>query len=408
MKLEEMKTLDDVNLKGKKVLIRVDLNASIIDGKVQKGPRFRRHSATIKELIRKGAKVVVLAHQKRRDNPEYRESLEEHAQILSEFIGKKVHYIHDLFGREAIEAIKNMKSREIILLKNTRSYREETEKKTPRQHSKSEFVRKIAPLCDIFVQDALSVCHRNHASVVGFPEVMPCYVGRVLEKELASIEKANKKLERPLTLILGGAKIGDYFSLIKRYIDEDKVDYILTTGVLCLVAMAVKGVNMGKQNKILKEQGLLKNAKEIEKYLYKFSFPKDFAVEFKGKRQEIYVEDLPTNYQLLDIGQETIKKYKEIINKSKTIFVKGSAGNYEREGFDLGTKSILREVGKSKAFSIAGGGETTTAVERYKISGMSHISLSGGALLKALSGESLPGVEILKKEKKEPKSKNKK
>lgn len=401
MALEGMNTLNNVNLKGKKVLIRVDLNASIIDKKVQKGPRFRRHSATIKELIQKGAKVIVLAHQKRRDNPEYRESLEEHAQILADLIGKKVHYVHDLFGKEAIDAIKNMKPKEIILLKNTRSYKEETAKKSPHRHSKCEFVKKIAPLCDIFVQDALSVCHRSHASVVGFPEVMPSYVGRVLEKELASIEKANKKLERPLTLILGGAKIGDYFGLIKRYIEEEKVDYILTTGVLSLVAMAVKGVNMGKQNKILQEQGLLKTSKEVEQYLYKFSFPKDFAVEFKGKREEIAVEDLPTDYPLLDIGQATIEKYKNIIKKSKTIFVKGSAGNYEREGFDSGTKQILTEVGKSKAFSIAGGGETTTAVERYKISGISHISLSGGALLQALSGEELPGVEILKNKKKE-------
>jgi len=406
--MKNLRTLDDVKLKGKKVLIRVDLNASIIDGKVQKGPRFRRHSATIKEIANKGAKVVVLAHQKRRENPEYRESLEEHAQILADLMGKKVHYVHDLFGKEAIKAIQEMKPKEIILLKNTRSYKEEAIKKSPHRHSKCEFVKKIAPLCDIFVQDALSVCHRSHASVIGFPEVMPSYVGKVLQKELASIEKANKKLERPLTLILGGAKIGDYFGLIKRYIEEEKVDYILTTGVLSLVAMAVKGVNMGKQNKVLKEQGLLNNEKEIEQFLYKFSFPKDFALEFKGKREEIAVEDLPTDYLLLDIGKSTIEKYKNVINKSKTIFVKGSAGNYERKGFDLGTKQILKEVGKSKAFSIAGGGETTTAVERYKISGISHISLSGGALLQALSGEELPGVEILKKEHKESKNKSEK
>lgn len=395
--MEGLKTLNDVSLKGKKVLIRVDLNASIIKGKVQKGPRFRRHSATIKELIKKGAKVVVLAHQKRKENPEYRESLKEHAEILSEFIGKKVDYVDDLFGKQAVEAIKKIKPKEVILLKNTRSYKEETLKKNPRQHSRCEFVKTLAPLFEIFVQDALSVCHRSHASVVGFPEVLPSYVGRVLEKELESIDKANKNLKRPLTLILGGAKIGDYFGLIKRYIDEEKVDYILTTGVLCLVAMAVKGVNMGKQNKILEEQGLLKNAKEIEKYLYKFSFPKDFAVEFKGKREEISVEDLPSDFQLLDIGKETIEKYTQIIHKSKTIFVKGSAGNYEREGFELGTKSLLKEVGRSKAFSLAGGGETTTAIEKYKVKGISHISLSGGALLQALSGELLPGVEVLKK-----------
>jgi phosphoglycerate kinase len=396
MKIQGMKTLDDVKVKGKKILIRVDLNASIINNKVQKGPRFRRHSATIKELLKKGAKVVVLAHQKRKDNPEYRESLEEHAAILSELIGKKVHYVDDLFGDKAVQAIKKMKAKEVILLKNTRSYKGEVLKKTAKQHSRCKFVKTIAPLCDIFVQDALSVCHRSHASVIGFPYIMPCYVGKVLEKELDSIEKANKKLERPLTLILGGAKIGDYFSLIKRYVEEEKVDYILTTGVLSLVAMAVKGINMGKQNKILKDQGLLKNEKEIQRYLYKFSFPKDFAVEFKGKREEISIEDLPTDFQLLDIGKETVEKYKEIIKKSKTIFVKGSAGNYERKGFDYGTKQLLKEVGKSKAFSIAGGGETTTAVERYKISGISHISLSGGGLLQALSGKDLPGVEVLK------------
>ncbi len=396
MKIQGMKTLDNVNVKGKKVLIRVDLNASIIENKVQKGPRFRRHSATIKELIKKQAKIIVLAHQKRKENPEYRESLQEHAKILSELLGKKVNYIDDLFGEKAIQAIKKMKTKEVILLKNTRSYKGESLKKTAKQHSRSKFVKTIAPLCDIFVEDALSVCHRSHASVVGFPYIMPCYVGRVLEKELDSIEKANKKIKRPLTLILGGAKIGDYFSLIKRYIQEEKVDYILTTGVLSLVAISVKGIEMGKQNNILKKQGLLKNEKEIKEYLYKFSLPKDFAVEFKGKREEISIEDLPSDYQLLDIGKETIEKYKEIIKKSKTIFVKGSAGNYERKGFDLGTKEILKAVAKSKAFSIAGGGETTTAVERYKISGINHISLSGGALLQALSGKDLPGVEVLK------------
>jgi phosphoglycerate kinase len=391
-----MKTLDDFKLKGKRVLIRLDLNSSIINNKVELSMRFKEHAKTIQELVKKGAKIVILAHQGKKGESEYLESLEQHAKILSKLIKKKIIYVNDLFGSEAINAINSLKDSQVLMLKNTRSLDDETKKLTPEEHSKTEFVQKLKPYFDLFVQDALSVCHRGHASVVGFAYVLPSCVGRVLQKELENIEKVNKKLKRPFTLILGGVKIEDYYGIMNRYIGGREVDYILTTGAVCLIGALAKGVKLGKEEEFLEKKDLIKEVPKLRAYLDKIEIPIDFAIDINGKRKEISIKDLPSNYPILDIGTKTIKEYGKIIKKSKTIFIKGSAGNYEKSGFEKGTKILLQEIGKSKAFSLVGGGDTTTAIEKYKIKNLKNISLSGGALLEYLAGKNLPGLEVLK------------
>ena len=389
-----MKTLDDFYLKEKRVLVRVDLNASIINGRVQSSLRFKEHAKTIKELSRKGVKVVILAHQGKKGKKDYLESLKQHSEILSRLMDKKVKYVDDLFGKVAIKSIQEMKRGDIILLKNVRSWNGETENLSSVKHSKSRFVQNLKNYFDLFVQDALSVCHRSHASIVGFAKVLPCCAGRVLENELREIKKIKIKIKKPFILILGGRKTEDYIELIKKYVNERKVDSILTTGFLSFLGCISKGVNFGLKNKILSEE--LKLISKLKKFQNKFVYPVDFAVDVSGKRKELKIEEFPSEYDILDIGSETIKEYAKIIKNAKTIFVKGSPGNYEKKNFEKGTKMILQEVGKSKGFSLVGGGDTLTAVDKYKIKGINHISLSGGALLKYLGGEKLPGLEVLK------------
>lgn len=395
-----MRTLNNLELRGKRVLIRVDLNSSIINKKVENSLRFIEHSKTIKELIKKRAKIVILAHQGKKGEKDYLESLEQHSKILSKLIKKKVNYVDDLFGENSINSIKKMREGEVIMLKNTRSWDGEIEKLNPKEHSNSEFVKKLSPYFDIFIQDALSVCHRSHASVVGFPYLLPSYIGRVLEKELNNLKKIDKEIKRPFTLILGGIKLEDYFGILERYTKEKKVDYILTGGALCILATFSLGIKLGKEEEFLEKKDLLKYSEKIKEYLNKLELPEDYAIEINGKRKEISVKELPSNFLILDIGSKTIKRYSEIIKKSNTIFIKGSIGNYEKKGFEKGTKTILNEISKSKAFSLIGGGDTTTAIKKYKIKNLKNISLSGGALLEYLAGKNLPGLEVLKDDKK--------
>jgi phosphoglycerate kinase len=391
-----MKTLDDFDLKGKRVLLRIDLNSSVINKHIQNSLRFQEHAKTVKELIRKGAKVTILVHQRDKGDKEYTESMEEHAKILSKLIGKKIIYVNDLFGKKALSAIDSLKDSQVLMLKNTRSWSGEKRKLTPKEHSKTEFVQKLKPYFDLFVQDALSVCHRSHASVVGFPYALPSCVGRVLQKELENLEKVDKNLKRPFTLVLGGVKIGDYFGVMDRYMKENKIDYILTGGIVCLVAAYAKGIKLGYSEKLLKEKDLLKYGEKTKLYMNNIVIPIDFAVDFMGKREEVLTKDLPSDHPILDIGSRTIKQYSKIIKHSKTIFIKGSMGNYEKKGFEKGTKELLKDISKSRAFTLVGGGDTTTALQKYKIKNMKNISLSGGALLEYLAGKKLPGIEVLK------------
>jgi phosphoglycerate kinase len=241
---------------------------------------------------------------------------------------------------------------------------------------------------DYFVQDAFSVLHRNQSSIVSLPKVLPSATGLVLEEELKNIERIKSKLKNSL-FVLGGNKAEDLLPLLKN-------KRILTTGKLSLLALKAKGFPIVKGNGLSEIE--LKLVPKIKKYSENLVVPVDLALNVKGKRKEISLNELPQKYLVWDIGFQTIENYKKEIVKAKTIFVKGAAGMFEDKNFEKGTKEILKAVEKSKAFAVAAGGSTLDSIEKFKINKkkFGYVSLSGGALVKYLAGEKLVGLEVLK------------
>ena len=398
-------TLDDIKVKDKVVLVRVDFNSPVDPEtkKVLDDARIRAHGqTTIKELADRGAKVVVLAHQGRRGDPDFIPT-KQHAEILGRILGKPVKYVDDVFGEKAKNEIKKLKSGEILVLDNVRTFATETKEGSPEDHAKTDLVKNLAPLANFFVNDAFAAAHRAHVSIIGFTAVLPSAAGRIMERELRSLGKVLEKPEKPCVFILGGAKADDSLEISKYVLDNKIADYVLTGGVVGQVFLAAKGTDLGKPNmEFLKQQklmALLPGIKELEqKYPEKIKVPKDVAVEVNGKRREIPVEKLPANCSMFDIGAKTVEDYGRIIRNAKTIVVSGPMGVYENSEFSFGTKRILEEIANSKAYSLAGGGHTIGALQEFKLSNkISYISTAGGALIEFLMGKKLPGVTALKK-----------
>ncbi len=381
------KTIDDFNVKGKTVLVRADLNSEISNKQAVLSDRIIESAKTIEELITKGAKVIVIAHQGRKGKDDFT-NLKQHAELLNQFTDIK--FIPDVIGEKAVKAIKNLKEGEAILLDNIRSLDSEEKVGDPK---KNEFLKTIAPLVDIYLNDSFSVSHREQTSIVGFPRIVKQFgVGRVMQRELENLEKL-KALEKDALYILGGSKPEDNIKLMKK-------KNILTCGVFGHVCLIASGVDLGAQNKYLESQNKLEKVPELKKLVKAkgVQLPLDLAVKMKNKRVDLPIEDFPSEYEVFDIGPETIELYKEKIRKAKAIFMKGTAGFTEDEQFAVGTKELIQEIIDSKVFCVMGGGHTTTALRKFgiPIDKIGFVSLSGGALLAYVAGEKLPGIEILK------------
>ncbi|MEA2075380.1 MAG: phosphoglycerate kinase [Euryarchaeota archaeon] len=390
-------TLDDLDVAGKTVLFRADVNSVVINGKVQMKERIVENAKTIRELSERNAKVVILAHQGRAGGKEFL-PLEQHAQLFRRILD--LTYLDDIIGPAARTAIKKLNSGEVLLLDNVRLLAEETLDKTPEEHSKSIFVQRLAPLADIYINDAFSVAHRAHASVVGFPMVLDAGIGRLMESELSALERAVHHIERPCVYVLGGVKPEEVFDIIDFAVDSRGVDYILTTGGIGNLFMCANGmIPMKVDNNLLES---VSRAKRIQRRAgNKIKYPWDLAIELDGKRAEIPVDQVKLNQPIYDIGHKTIDKYSEIIKNARTVIMKGPAGFYEKEGFAEGTRELFKAISSSKAFSLLGGGHTSAAISEVGIDrkemANAHISLAGGAFLRYLLGEPLPGIEVLKR-----------
>ena len=396
-------TLDDVKVKDKVVLVRVDFNSEVDPEtkKVTSDVRIRAHGeTTIKELAEKGAKVVILAHQGRKGDPDFI-PLKQHAEILSKVLGKPVQYVDDVFGEKAKKAIKNLKSGEILVLDNVRAFAGETKEGTPADHAKTELVQNLAPLADLFVNDAFAVAHRAHVSIIGFTAKLPSVAGRIMERELKSLSRILEKPEKPCLFILGGAKADDSLEISKYVLSNNIADYVLTGGVVSQVFLVAKGYNLGKQNMAFLEKKelmeLVPGIKELmQKYPKKIMTPDDLGIEVNGKRKEISVDKLPTEHSIFDIGAKTIASYGKLVASAKSIVFSGPMGVYENKEFAVGTKKVFEEIAKSKAFSLAGGGHTISALQEFGLSSkISYVSTAGGALIEFLMGKKLPGVVAL-------------
>jgi phosphoglycerate kinase len=398
-------TIDDYDFEGKTALVRVDFN-SPIDPKTKKvldSTRIKAHGeSTIKELSAKGAKVVILAHQGRPGDPDFT-SLREHSEILGKILGKPVQFVDDLFGERAQKAIQRLKKGEILVLDNVRNFADEQKKGTPEEHSKTELVKKLAPLADVFVNDAFAAAHRAHVSIVGFTAVLPSVAGRIMEREITALNKVVHNPDKPCVYVLGGAKADDALKISQYVLNNGIADHVLTGGVVGNLFLAAKGVDVGKSNmEFLEKKDLTQfvpGIKELmKKYPKSIEVPVDLAVEADGRRVEILVRELPTKHAAYDIGHETVKAYSGIVKGAKSIVVSGPMGVFENRAFLFGTTEVFKAIASSKAFSLVGGGHSIAAVEELGLSKkMSYISTAGGALIEFLMGEQLPGIVALEK-----------
>ena len=406
--IDGIHTLDDFDLKGKTILARFDMN-SPFDPKIREPidiTRIKKSLPTLKELTEKGAKTVILIHQG--SDIEYHNyaSTKPHSRIISQLLGKPVEYIDDVCGPAARDKIKALKSGQILMLENVRFMAEEMtlfETKlnlSPEEQAKTLVVRKLAPLADLYICDAFAAAHRCQPTLVGMEEVLPSAMGRLLEKEIVSLNKLLQNPKKPCIFILGGAKIQDAFLMIDSILKNNIADLVLTGGLLAQVMLLAKGIPLGKPSEeLIKKKNLeeyIDKSKDIlNKFGNKIKLPIDLAYVSEG-RKEVEVNKLPVNQVLMDIGSNTIGKYKQIINEAKTIFFNGPAGVFEKTEAELGTKSILTAIAKSNAFSVIGGGDSITAVNKYNLADdISYISTGGGALVRFLSGEELPVIKAL-------------
>lgn len=400
--MKQYNTLDDLNFENKTVLLRVDFNMPLDKNTLEilDTTRIKRVLPTIKELFEKNAKIVIIAHQGRQGSWDFI-NLEKHAKALESLLGTDVEFIDDIYGEKAQNAIKNMQPREIIMLDNVRKYDGETEKKTPDEHAQSELVKNLHPLADYYVNDAFAAAHRKQCSLIGFTSVLPSAAGRLLEKELTTLGKIIANPEKPSIFLFGGAKFSDVIVTIERLLENKTADKIILTGLPANAFLKAEGISLGERNEeMLSKEGSPENYDEIKKLLKKYKnsiyLPIDFAQQSNTDRVEISVADLPTGYNLYDIGEKTIENFIDILSSAKTVFLSGPCGVFENPTFMKGTKEIFTYVANADVFSIVGGGHTVAAVEKLGLDEkMSHISTGGGSLEKFMMGEKLPVVEAL-------------
>ncbi len=398
--MKDYLTLDDVTLDNKRILLRVDFNSPMDpSGNILDDKRIKSHLETLRAL--EDCRVTIIAHQSRAGKKDYT-TLEAHARLLTRLLRRDVSYIDDIFGSHAQNSIKSLRPGEVVLLENTRFYAEENMNRSPADHAKSHMVRKLAPLFDLFVNDAFAVSHRSHCSVVGFTEVLPSIAGILMDREITALDRGLRGNEHPTVFSLGGTKADDSIKVTQNVLSRGGADKILTSGVVATVFMMAKGIDVGEANrKFVEDQEYLEQipiaAKLLQEYPDKIVLPSDVALNQNGERVEVSVDKLPAPLPIADIGLETIVSYSKFLKEAKVTVLNGPTGIFEQEKFKLGTSELLKAATLS-SYSIAGGGHSVAAIEQLDLeSKFSHVSMGGGASITYLSGEPLPGIEALKK-----------
>ena len=404
-----IKSIIGVNVAGKRVLFRPDINSPLdSEGRIKNLNRLEKTVPTLKYLADGGAKIAIIAHQG--DTLDYQNliSMREHAEILSRLSGVKTDYLDDVAGDAALDAVRNLKSGEAVLLGNLRYLTEEVstfEKDVKLSAGEMLFtylVRRLGGLFDIYVNDAFSAAHRNAPSMVAFQRLMPSYAGPLFFKEYEALWKVINCAEKPVKFVLGGAKISDAFGMMGKVLKDGIADKILAMGVTGVVMQLARGIKMGAAyEKWLKDRDLIvfvDQARELmADYADKFVLPVDFAVEENGKRKEIRLDELPLDDKMfLDIGAESIALFEKEIASAGTIFVNGPAGVYENAIFAEGTERVWKAVASAKGYSVIGGGDTVSAAAKFvDVADIDYVCTAGGAMVRFLSGKRLPLIEAM-------------
>ena len=392
------KTIKDIDVKGKRVLLRVDFNVPIENGTITDDNRIMESLATINYLTENGAKLIVCSHLGRpKGKVDLKYTLKPVADRLASLVKSNVYFAEDTVGADAKKKAKALKDGEILLLENLRFQAEEEE-------NEPKFVKKLASLAEIYVNDAFGTAHRKHASTYGVAELLPNAVGFLMGKEIRVIDNLLTNAEKPFVAILGGAKIEDKIPVIENLIK--KVNTILIGGGLSYTFIKAQGGKIGQSlcddTKLDLAKKLLAKAK---KNGVEIVLPVDVVAntEFSntGKIKKFPSSDIPENYQGLDIGPKTRKIFKKYIKDAKTVIWNGPVGVCEFDHFKVGTDKIAKALAKSKAFSFIGGGDSAAAIIKLGYARqISHISTGGGASLTMLEGKKLPGVEIISNKRK--------
>ena len=405
-------TIDDFEIKDKKIILRIDINSSINpeNNEILDDTRIKRHAETVKELATKKAKVIILAHQSRPGKLDF-VSLEEHSKRMSEIIDIEIKFIPDIYGKTVVDLINQMNSGEILMLENVRFDKEEVELKkfendNFEKQANSKMVETLSPLADLFVNDAFAAAHRCQPSLVGFSEKIPAIAGRVMQRELDFLGKAIASGPNPRIALLGGSKAADSVSISEYFLGKG-VDYVLTGGVVANIFLLAANIDIGKPStKFIEdnipnhEEIIDKAGKLIKKYGEKVVYPTDVATNNEGKRIGISIEQLPTKYPIHDIGLDTLVKYIGLIENAGTIIANGPMGVFENPEFSIGTREIFQAIANNEGMTVVGGGETAMAFNQMSLAkGIEHISTGGGSCIAFMADETMPALEAMRRSK---------
>jgi len=398
LRVVDLPTLDNIDVSGKKVLLRVDFNSPVgAEEELLDDSRIKAHIPTIRELLERSAAVVIVSHQGRPGESDFI-TLEPHAAKLSAILGKSVQFVEDVMGPEARRRIKNLKPGEVLLLDNVRFLAEENINAPPEVQMKTYLVKRLAKLFDYYVNDAFATAHRSQPSIVGFPMVLPSVMGRLMQKEVQALSKIFNKDVHPKVFVLGGGKVPDSLSIIENIVKNKVADRILTTGLLSELFLVAKGLDLGEKNMgFLEKKGILSLVPKARRLLLSgapIDVPLDYVTIDDGNTK---VEPVYNITGLIrDIGPATVKSYSELIKEAKIVVMRGPAGVMEDPRFRKGTKELVRAALESGAFTIFGGGHLTAVIEELGMRDrVGHISTGGGALLAFLSGKKLPALKAL-------------
>jgi len=391
------RNLDHADVKGKRVLVRVDLNVPMHEGEVADVSRIERNAPTITEIADRGGKVILLSHSGRPKGRDPKESLKPVVAAVARIIGRPIAFADDCIGEVAEQAVARLKNGDILCLENTRFYKGE-EKNDP------AFAAGLAKLGDIYVDDAFSVAHRAHASVEAIAHLLPAYAGRAMQEELAALERALHSPQRPVAAIVGGAKVSTKLDLLGNLLNH--VDTLIIGGGMANTFLAAQGKAVGKS---LCESDLVPTAREIlakaTSLKRQIVLPVDVVVAqtfaAHAPSSVVAVDEVGENDMILDIGPRTVEHAVSVLVRTRTLVWNGPLGAFEIEPFDNGTVAVAEAAAEltadGKLVSIAGGGDTMAALNLAGVTGrFTYVSTAGGAFLEWLEGKVLPGVEVLK------------
>lgn len=388
------KTMDDVNVKGKRVFVRVDFNVPMAEGKITDETRIRAAIPTIEALVNAGAKVILASHLGR-PKGEVKEDMRLTAvgERLSQLMNRPVKKLDESIGEAVEQAVAEMQDGDIVLLENVRFHKGE-------EKNDEELAKAFAKLADVYVNDAFGAAHRAHATTEGIAKFVDTAVsGYLMQKELDVLGKALSNPERPFTAIIGGAKVKDKIGVIENLLE--KVDHLIIGGGLSYTFIKAQGYSVGtsllEEDKIELARGFIEKAKEKGVQLH---MPIDAVVanEFSkdAETQVVDIQNIPEDWMGLDIGPKTAEKFAEIIKNSKLIIWNGPMGVFEMDKFANGTKAVANAMAETEGYTVIGGGDSAAAVEKFGVADkMDHISTGGGASLELMEGKELPGIVAL-------------